>query len=74
MWIPAEVHDPICRHAPTRKSISFFGAVRLRDGKLCMSRPEGMFDAQTRWSFLRKLQRIARQSGRQVVVVTDNAR
>jgi transposase len=74
MWVPPEVLDPICRHAPTRKSISFFGAVRLRDGKLCMSRPEGMFDAQTCWAFLRKLERIARRSGRQVVVIIDNAR
>ena len=32
MWVPPEVDDPICLHAPTRKSISFFGAVRLQDG------------------------------------------
>jgi hypothetical protein len=47
LWVPSEVHDPICCHAPTRKSLSFFGAVRLRDGKLVMSRPEGRFNAQT---------------------------
>ena len=57
MWIPPEVDDPVCLHAPTRKSISFFGAVRLKDGKLVMSRPNGMFDARTCWDFYRKLER-----------------
>jgi DDE superfamily endonuclease len=74
MWVPPEVDDPICLHAPTRKSISFFGAVRLHDGKLLMSRPEGMFDAGTCWDFLRRLERISRQRGREVVVISDNAR
>lgn len=74
MWVPPEVDDPVCRHAPTRKSISFFGAVRLRDGKLLTSRPEGMFNAETCWDFLRKLERHSRQSGREVVVIIDNAR
>lgn len=74
MWVPPEVADPVCLHAPTRKRISFFGAVRLKDGKLVMSRPEGMFDAQTCWDFLRKLERIRRKSGREVVVISDNAR
>ena len=74
MWVPPEVDDPICLHAPTRKSISFFGAVRLQDGKLVMSQPEGMFDARTCWDFLRKLERISSRTGREVVVITDNAR
>jgi len=46
MWVPPEADDPVCLHAPTRKSISFFGAVRLADGKLVMSQPKGMFDAR----------------------------
>ena len=74
MWVPPEVDDPVCLHAPTRKSISFFGAVRLADGKLVMSRPEGMFDAQTCWQFLRKLERITRRTGRKAVIISDNAR
>jgi transposase len=73
MWVPPEVGDPICLHAPTRKSISFFGAVRLKDGKLVMSRPKGMFDAVTCWDFFRKLAR-HRRPGRQIVVIIDNAR
>jgi transposase len=74
MWVPPEVKDPVCYHAPTRKSISFFGAVRLGDGKLVMSRPEGMFDAQTCWQFLRQLEGTARRTGRKTVVISDNAR
>jgi transposase len=74
LWVAPEVADPVCRHAPTRKSISFFGAVRLADGKLVMSRPEGMFDAQTCWNFLRKLERLSRRAGRRIVVISDNAR
>jgi transposase len=74
MWVPPEVTDPVCLHAPTRKSISFFGAVRLDDGKLVMSRPEGMFAARTCWDFLRKLERLSRRRGRDVVVIADNAR
>lgn len=74
MWIPPETADPVCLHAPTRKSISYFGAVRLRDGKLVTSRPEGMFNAQTCWQFLRKLESASRRSRRKVVVIIDNAR
>lgn len=73
MWAPPEVLDPICLHAPTRKSISFFGAVSLKDGKLVMSAPNGMFDAQTCWEFYRKLARHHR-AGRKIVVIIDNAR
>ena len=74
MWVAPEVRDPVCCHAPTRKSISYFGAVRIRDGRLVVSKPEGRFDAQTCWSFLRTLRRSARRRGRRVVVITDNAR
>lgn len=72
--MPPEVDDPVCLHAPTRQSISFFGAVRLRDGKLVMSEPEGTFDAQTCWRFFRQLETMARRSGRNMKVIIDNAR
>src|SRR5437667_666484 len=32
MWIPPECRDPVLLHAPTRKSVGYWGAVRLRDG------------------------------------------
>ncbi len=70
----SEIRDPVCRHAPTRKSISYFGAVRIRDGRLVVSKPEGRFDAQTCWTFLRKLRRCSRHRGRRVFVIVDNAR
>jgi transposase len=74
MWIPPEVKDPICLHHPTRKSVGFFGAVRLRDGRL-ITRPESVrFDGQTCWEFLRQLQRCSRVRDKRVVVITDNAR
>lgn len=74
MWVPPEIRDPVCRHAPTRKSISYFGAVRVRDGRLVTSKPEGRFDAQTCWMFLRKLRRESRRTDRRVIVIIDNAK
>ena len=59
MWVPAELKDPILLHAPTRKSGGYFGAVRLRDGKL-LTRQEGkVFDAQTFWQFLKQLRQVS---------------
>jgi transposase len=72
MWIPPEVIDPVLLHAPTRKSIGVFGAVRSEDGCLVTSR-EKKFDAMTFLSFLQKLVRHRRQD-RKMVVVLDNAR
>ena len=64
MWVPAELKDPILLHAPTRKSVGYFGAVRLRDGKL-LTRQEGkVFDAQTFWQFLKQLRQVSARSGR----------
>ena len=74
MWIPPEVDDPVLLHHPTRKSIGYFGAVRLRDGKFLFQREATRFDAMTTWSFLRQLRQCSRRAGRQVVVITDNAK
>ena len=74
MWVPPEIRDPVCRHAPTRKLISYFGAVRIRDGRLVASKPEAHFDAKTCWSFLRQLRRRSGRRGRRVIVIIDNAR
>ena len=46
MWIPPEVKDPVLFHEPTRKSVGYFGAVRLRDGKFVRRREEKMFNAR----------------------------
>lgn len=74
MWIPPEVDDPVVLHHPTRKSVGYFGAVRLRDGKFLFQREANRFDAVTTWNFLRQLRQCSRRSGRRVVVITDNAK
>ena len=74
MWVPPEVDDPVVLHHPTRKSVGYFGAVRLRDGKFLFEREDDRFDAMTTWHFLRQLRRCSRWAGRRVVVITDNAR
>lgn len=74
MWVPPEVDDPVVLHHPTRKSVGYFGAVRLRDGKFRFARETNRFDAMTTWDFLRQLRQCSRRAGRRVVVITDNAR
>jgi len=74
MWIPPEVDDPVVLHHPTRKSVGYFGAVRLRDGKFIFAREDNRFEAVTTWSFLRQLRACSRRAGRRVVVIIDNAR
>jgi len=74
MWVPPEIKDPVLLHHPTRKSVGYFGAVRLRDGKFCFAREDGRFDAVSTWSFLRQLRAASRRSGRRVAVIIDNAK
>ena len=74
MWVPPETKDPVVYHHPTRKSVGYFGAVRLRDGKL-LTRQEGkVFDALTFWQFLKQLRQVSARSGRRVIVISDNAK
>ena len=73
MWIPPEVRDPILLHAPTRKSIGYFGAVRLRDGKFVSRKESTVFDAATTWAFLKQLRHASSRAVRRVVVILDNA-
>lgn len=73
MWIPPELRDPVLRHAPTRKSVGYWGAVRLRDGRFVYRREADSFNAQTCQDFLRQLHRASR-GRRQVVVISDNAK
>lgn len=73
MWIPPEVRDPIMLHAPTRKGVGYFGAVRLRDGKFCYRRETGKFNGETFWGFMKQLRKASCHAGRRVVVIADNA-
>jgi len=74
LWGPPECKDPVVLHHPTRKSVGYFGAVRLRDGKFVAQREAARFDAQTTWAFLRRLRHASRRADRRVVLVADNAK
>ena len=74
MWIPPEVKDPILLHHPTRKSMGYFGAVRLRDGKFTYRMEMDKFNSETFFTFLKQLRRISCHSGRRVFLIADNAR
>lgn len=74
MWIPPEDKDPVLVHHPTRESVGYFGAVRLRDGKFVAARELHRFNALTTWAFLRKLRRLSGRAGRQVIVIWDNVK
>jgi hypothetical protein len=74
MWIPPEVKGPFVLHHPTRKSVGYFGAVRLRDGKFVYRREEDKFNGITFFLFLKQLRQISSHSGRKVVIIIDNVR
>jgi transposase len=74
MWIPWEDDDPVVWHYPGRKSVGYFGAVRLRDGMGLFQKEPGMFDQTTFWPFLQRLSSVSRQSERKVIVIIDNAK
>ena len=74
MWVPPEIKDPVLLHHPTRKSVGYFGAVRVRDGKFFFRRETGKFNAITSWQFLKALHTISTHTARRVVVIADNAR
>jgi transposase len=74
MWIPPEIKDPVLLHAPTSKSMGYFGAVRLSDGRFVFRREEDKFNGNSFFGFLRELRRTSIRTGRRVVVITDNAK
>jgi hypothetical protein len=74
MWIPPETKDPILLHHPTRRSVGYFGAVRLRDGKFFFHRETDKFNGVTFFAFLKALYRASTTGPQRVIVITDNAR
>lgn len=74
MWIPPEIKDPVLLHAPTRKSVGCFGAVRLRDGRFVFRQEQKRFNGESFFCFLRQLRRTSIRTGRRVVVISDNAK
>ena len=74
MWVPPETKDPVLLRHPTRRSVGYFGAVRLREGKFFFRREREKFNAITCWQFLKSLRQASTRTARQVVVITDNAK
>jgi len=73
MWVPPEVKDPVLLHHPTRDSVGYFGAVRLKDGRFIFRREDDSFNKETFFGFLKQLKQAACRTGHRVVVITDNA-
>ncbi len=74
MWIPPETRDPVLLHHPTRQSVGYFGAVCLRNGRFIYRRESDRFNALSFWAFLQDLWGRSQCLGKQVLVITDNAR
>lgn len=73
MWVPPENRDPVLLHHPTRRSVGYFGAVRLRDGRFVYRREAERFGAESFWDFLRQFDRANRATRRRMVLILDNA-
>jgi len=74
MWVPPEVKDPILYHHPTRRSVGYFGAVRLQDGLFYYRQESRRFNGETFLEFLEALRAASITAGRRVVVISDNAK
>jgi transposase len=72
MWVPPEDKDPILLHAPTRKSISLFGAASAETGEL-VTMMTNIFNAETFLNFLKKVVK-TRKKGKTILMILDNAR
>jgi len=73
MWVPPEIKDPVLYHHPTRRSVGYFGAVRLRDGKFYYRQESGRFNGEAFLEFLKDLRSVSIADGRRVMVISDNA-
>jgi transposase len=71
MWVPPEETDPVVFHAPTRKSVSLFGAVHLRKGQM-LAHFSPVFEALSFQMFLGALLR-RRGRGQKMMIILDNA-
>jgi len=73
MWVPPETKDPVVYHHPTRKSVGYFAAVRLRDGEFLFRRESGKFNGESFWEFLKVFREASAVAGRRVLAISDNA-
>jgi len=74
MWVAPETKDPVLLRQPTRKSVGYDGAVRLRDGQFFFRQETGKFNTLTCREFLKEPCATSTRTARPVVVIADNAR
>src|SRR5690242_1074772 len=74
MWVPPEIKDPVLYHHPTRRSVGYFGAVRLRNGRFYYRQESARFNGETFLEFMKDLRSVSIADGRRVMVISDNAR
>jgi transposase len=73
LWVSPEVRDPVLLHHPTRDSVAYVGAVRLKDERFVFRKEDDSFSKETFFAFMKQLKQAACRRGRRVVVITDNA-
>ena len=66
--------DPVVLHHPTRKSVGYFGAVRLRDGRFFFRAETGNVRCHDMLGFLAEAACVQPPGRRRVMVIIDNAR
>src|SRR5437899_10873663 len=71
---PRKPRTPCCCIIRRGRSVGYFGAVRLRDGKFQFSRETGKFNAVTFLVFLKQLRRTSIRIMHRLVVITDDAK
>ena len=59
--------------SPTRTSVGYFGALRLRDSVLMFRRETGKLNGESFRAFLKPLRPLSAAPGRRVVAIRDNA-
>lgn len=74
LWVPPEAKDPVLLPPSTRRSVGYFGAVRLRDGRLFFRRAPDKFNAVTCGQFLKDLRAASTRTARRVMVIADNSK
>jgi transposase len=72
--VSPETKDPVWLPHPTRHSVGYFGAVRLRDGRFQFRRETDKFNGLSSFEFMKGLYQTSLTRGRRVVVITDNAK
>ena len=72
MGVPPETQDPVLLHYPTRRSVGYLGAVRLRDGKFFFRRETEKFNAAALGRFGFGLAWLTAQGGKLDIYSTAN--